>query len=439
MDLSLFWSRISAYFDFCLRDVLGLSRWRIFLLLAPALVFDTTRYYFTNTLYLFLHTFGLIRNRYKRLRHVDDAAKMPLPLVSIIVPVYNEGKHLTQTLDALCENNYPRKEIIIIDDHSSDETSLICRKYARAGKIKYLRKATRSSKPGALNYGLAFAKGEIVLHMDGDTILLRNAISEGVKPFRDPKVGCVSGNLRLANDTASLATRLQSAEFAMIINVQRRWLSHTNSLQIASGAFSLYRKAILDELGGVDPEYGEDLDLTLKVRKRGLKVVFQPSAIALTDMPETFTGIFKQRMRWDRCYIRINLRKHGNLWNFRVFPASDALTYALDFLFNVLLLAVFPVYIILVAVFVPHLLPFLFAVTYLFYTLMLAWQCLIGILLSDRKWHDSHFILYSPLLFFYFFYLRFCRATAYLLETFRSKKMQSEFFPHPVRACIPKY
>src|SRR5579885_2558849 len=136
MDLSLFWSRISAYFDFCLRDVLGLSRWRIFLLLAPALVFDTTRYYFTNTLYLFLHTFGLIRNRYKRLRHVDDAAKMPLPLVSIIVPVYNEGKHLTQTLDALCENNYPRKEIIIIDDHSSDETSLICRKYARAGKIK---------------------------------------------------------------------------------------------------------------------------------------------------------------------------------------------------------------------------------------------------------------------------------------------------------------
>ncbi|MFO1518289.1 MAG: glycosyltransferase [bacterium] len=420
-------------FDFS--HVYHLTRHEWIVLLLPALLFDTTRYYLTNTVYFFLRLIPRFRRKEDR-----GKGKEPFyPTVTVLVPVYNEGTHLQKVLDAVLGNEYPDFEVIVVDDASTDETWKLCRRYQEEGKIRYLRKKIRGSKPSSINYGLLFARGELVMLMDGDTLLDKEAIFQMVQPFRDSKVGGVSGNLAISNAGKNLLTLLQSAEFSMTIGIQRRWLSLTDMLQIASGAFSVFRKSVLHSLRGVDPEYGEDLDITLKTRKMGYDVVFAPKALAYTDMPTTLGGIFRQRLRWDRCYIRINLRKHGNMIRIGRFRFTESLSIVLDFLFNLLLLFLFPLYVTWVAVFIPQMTWFVLIVTYIFYTLANVEQLLISAWLSKYEGPRFRWLLTVPFLFPYFLYLRAIRAFAYLLEIVRSGRFQSQFFPEAVRKQIPRY
>lgn len=424
-----------AYVEWCLREALSHGAWGIVLLLAPAIIFDTTRYYLTNTVYFFLHVVESALPKKRR----EAIPERELPFVSVIVPVHNEGERLRMTLDSIAASDYPRFEILVVDDASSDGTPALAREFQKAGKIRYIRKTPQNSKPSSLNYGLQFARGELTVHVDGDTLLRPDALREAVRPFRDPRVGCVGGNLNVSNAGKNLWTLLQAAEFGMTINVQRRWLSLTDSLQIASGAFGVFRKKVLLSLYGVDTEYGEDLDITIKIRKMGYRVVFCPKAIALTDMPDTLRGIFYQRLRWDRCYIRINLRKHGDLIHMTRFRFTDFMAMVLDFFFNLVLLFVLPVYILLVAVFTPQLAPFILVVTYVYYTLANLVQILIAAGLSEKPFRNLRWLLIVPLYFPYSIYLRIIRATAYTLEAFYSPLLKSQYIPDPVKKQMPEY
>ena len=420
------------YLKSCIADVFRRPLWQILLLFAPALVFDVGRYYLTNT-------FVFFRDIFKRKPRDEFDKSGRYPLVSVLIPVYNESEIIRKTLDSILESDYPNFEIIVVDDCSKDTTGLICKEYERKGLIRYLRKEQRSSKPGALNYGFKFAKGEYIVHFDADIVVYRDAIRQGIKPFKDPKVGVVSGNLRVCNDRQSLAARMQAAEYAICISVQRRWLAFTNSLHIASGAFSILRREVLEKSRGVDPETGEDLDITLKAKKMGYKIAFAPRAIAMTNVPNTFYGLFRQRIRWNECYIRISLRKHGNIANLRRFAFSDFYAVMSDILYNLVLMAIFPIYILLVIIFVPQLFLFILAVTYLFYLVMYLWQFIITTVLSDDPLRDAIFILYAPLFFMYSLFLRGVRAIAYTLEFFRLKYLRDGFFPKQIWDSMPRY
>ncbi|MDP8299194.1 MAG: glycosyltransferase family 2 protein, partial [Candidatus Tantalella remota] len=386
------------YIQFSVDDVMARSPLAVFFLFAPALAFDTMRYYITNTAIFFLDLF--------RRETAENEPVTYLPKVSAIVPVRNEGERLKLTIDSILESNYPKLEVIIVDDCSEDRTQELCRPYEEKGLIKYIRTTVRSGKPAAVNYGFKFATGEIVIHFDGDVAIDRDAIREAIKPFEDLKVGAVSGNLKVRNDRESLVTRLQAAEYGMGISVGRRWAALTDTLQIASGAFSCFRKEVLADVKGADPEYGEDLDLTLKTRKLGFKVAFAPKAVAMTDVPNTWFGLFKQRVRWDRCYVRINLRKHKNMFDFRVFRWGDFFAGIQDIIFNLILVLLFPVYILFILLFVPQLFLFIIVITYLFYTVMNFGQFVIVALLSERPARDAIFVLYTPLFFPYSLFLR---------------------------------
>lgn len=415
---------------------LHLGPWEKFWLLAPALLLDSTRYYLTNALVFALHC---IRAPFAKAEAHPYESAATCPMVSVIVPVFNEGKTIRHTLDSLLENNYPRFEVIVVDDCSADRTALVCRQYEKEGKITYVRKRERAGKPNSLNYGRQLAKGEIIVHVDGDCIFHRDSILEAVKPFTDKKVGAVAANLRVMNDGENLLTGFQAAEYGQCINVQRRWLSMTDTLQIASGAFSCFRKELLVDLQGVDTETGEDLDITLKVRKMGYKVVFAPKAIALTEVPNSLKALSKQRILWDRCYIRISLRKHRNVANLKEFRFGDFLAYMTDLLFNLGILFLFPFYIAWVCLYHPQLLPFILAITYLFYASVSLTQLLIAVAMSDSPARDSIFILYAPFYFFYSMYLRTVRTFAYILEIFRMKYFKQGAYPGKVWHCMPEH
>ncbi len=424
----------TEFFDYlqaCLNDVAERSPVMVFFLFAPALLFDTARYYITNTAVFILSLFE---------KETSGGEVAPyLPKVSVIVPARNEGERLKSTLDTILENSYPNFQVIVSDDCSEDETPRLCKRYVDKGLITYVRMKVRSGKPAALNYAFKFSSGEIIIHLDGDIAVDRDAIAEAVKYFKDPRVGAVSGNIKVRNDRKTLATRLQAAEYGMTIAVGRRWLALVDRLQIASGAFGAFRKEILTDIKGADPEYGEDLDLTLKVRKLGFKVAFAPKAIAMTDVPETWVRLFSQRVRWDRCYIRLNLRKHRDMFDFYAFKWQDFLAGIEDILFNLVLLFAFPVYVVFILVFVPQLFLFILTITYLFYMAMNMGQFIIVALLSERPYRDAIFILYVPLFFLYSLFLRSARILAYFLEFTRSDFMKDGFFPKKIWGNMPEY
>ena len=252
-------------------------------------------------------------------------------------------------------------------------------------------------------------------------------------------MGVVSGNLRVYNDRESLASRLQAAEYGVCISIGRRWQAMTDTLQIASGGFSCFRKEILTDLKGTDQDIGEDLDITIKARKLGFKVAFTPKAIAMTFVPNTWASLFQQRIRWDRCYVRLNLRKHRNMLDIHAFRWGDFSAGLQDILFNVILLFAFPIYMILVLIFAPYLFPFIFIVTYLYYAIMDLGQIIIVTLLSDSPGRDIVFILYAPLFFLYSLFLRGTRMLAYFLETVRSDFLKDGYFPKEIWENMPKW
>ncbi|MEM2903042.1 MAG: glycosyltransferase family 2 protein, partial [Candidatus Bathyarchaeia archaeon] len=121
-----------------------------------------------------------------------------LPKVSIIIPAHNEEKVISRSIEAAIEAEYPNKEIVVVDDGSTDGTYRIALQYAKKGKIKLLHRDVASgSKAGALNYGLMFATGDIIITVDADTILERDAIKEAVKTLLEEGVSAVSGNVRV--------------------------------------------------------------------------------------------------------------------------------------------------------------------------------------------------------------------------------------------------
>ena len=432
VDLYAFLAKASEYLSKCASDLFSRPWWQIALFFLPALLFDSTRYYLPNTIVFFI---ALI----KKVLLVRGEEPEIVPLVTVILPAYNEGPRIRGTINSLLESDYPRLEIIVVDDGSIDMTQNICKAYERRGQIKYFRTEQRGGKPSALNLGLKLAQGAYIIHFDAEILAYRNAIKEVVAPFKDQRVGVVSGNLKVYNERKSMATRLQAAEYGMGISLHRRWLAMTDSLQIASGAFGAFRKEVLEKLMGTDPETGEDLDITLKARKAGYKVAFAPLAIAMTNVPGSFRQLFRQRIRWDECYIRINLRKHGNIVDLRRFRAGDVLAVVADVIFNLLLLLIFPFYIAWIVIYFPHLFWFILTATYLFYVVMNAWQFFMVAVLSDTALRDMGFILLAPVFFFYSIFLKVTRLMAYALEFFRSTYLRDGFFPDKVWDSMPRY
>jgi len=232
------------------------------------------------------------------------------PKVSVIIPAYNEEKVIKGTLESMVEAHYPgQKEIIFVDDGSRDKTLEVAKKFK--GDIVVLHKEN-GGKASALNYGLVYAKGEIIVVVDADTIIGRNSLTAIVSGFAiDEHVAGVAGNIRVRN-RVNWITKCQALEYLVGIQVVRRALDLFGAIAVIPGALGAFKKSALSDVG----QYGkntlvEDFDQTIKLLKTGLTTQGSVKAVAYTEAPSTIGDFVKQRKRWYRGNIQV-IRRHSD-------------------------------------------------------------------------------------------------------------------------------
>jgi biofilm PGA synthesis N-glycosyltransferase PgaC len=401
-------------------------------------LFDFPRYVLTDLYILLCELVGMPR-RARLKRRFRAMLESGCPLVSVIVPALNEESTIRLTVHSLLEQDYPNVEVIVVDDGSTDRTPHICHAMARrydSVSFRYKRFEERAGKSAALNYGLSDARGAFVVFVDSDTTFDRDAITNLIMPFADPRVGAVSGNVMPRNADLNLLTSLQQVEYLFTIYVGRRIRARFGTLPIVSGAFGAFRREIIaqESLGGHEPGPGNDSDLTIRVRKRGFRVAFAPDANCLTHVPEHWPGLVKQRWRWDRNLIRNRMRKHRDVFNpFSAnFRLSDLVSFLDTIFFHLVLACVTVVYLVDITVNFREALPLLLLLNYTVYFAAELLEFGAAVLLSGR-WTTMAALLYLPLYNPYKMLLKFFRLIGYAQELFFRASRRDTFAPAKVR------
>ena len=335
------------------------------------LFFEIPRYYFPLVGLLVARRLG-----YPRVDH--DARRCFLeraPLVSIVVVGRNEGQSIRKAIESILAQDYPNFELIVVDDASDDDMPVIARRYAREGKIRFVRNDSgrgRGGRPSGTNLGIRIARGEIIASLDADTTFDRSMLRNLIAPFADPGVGVVAGNLLPWNVDENVLTRIQALEYAVGIDINKQWTHLFGSTLQASGAIGAFRRDAVLARGGWDQELAEDTDISLRMVQAGYKVAFAPEALARTEVPSTARALAKQRARWDRGGLRAYYKKHGRMMRPSVSGVAYAFELTAEFLFFVVGTVLFPLQLVWLAFTSPLvLLPLLVASVALYSVLAL--------------------------------------------------------------------
>ena len=233
-------------------------------------------------------------------RHVRETRPAPppafFPPVSVIVPAYNEEVGIAAAVHSLAGNDYPTLEIIVVDDGSTDGTAAAVEAIDDP-RVRLIRQAN-GGKPAALNTGIAAARHDIIVMVDGDTIFEPDTIRHLVAPLEDAGVGAVAGNTKVGNRQGLLG-RWQHIEYVIGCNLDRRMYEVLGCMPTVPGAIGAFRRQALATVGGVsDDTLAEDTDLTMALNRAGWKVVFEDRARAWTEAPTTLRQLWRQRYRW---------------------------------------------------------------------------------------------------------------------------------------------
>jgi cellulose synthase/poly-beta-1,6-N-acetylglucosamine synthase-like glycosyltransferase/spore germination protein YaaH/peptidoglycan/xylan/chitin deacetylase (PgdA/CDA1 family) len=283
----------------------------------------------------FVHRMGAPR----RTPPLSDPAEGPL--VSVLIPCFNEEKVILASVRRILASAWPRLEVLVLDDGSADGTShVVAQAFGDDPRVR-LRRFENGGKARALNRGLLEVKGEIVVALDADTLFPPDTIPKLVRWFADPRVGAVAGNAIVGN-RRNLITRWQALEYVTAQNLERRALAALGAVTVVPGAVGAWRRSALEQLGGYPADtLAEDQDLTIAVQRAGWRVEFDPAARAYTEAPETIAGLLKQRFRWSFGTLQCLWKHRAALFN----PERPVLGFvALPqiWLFQILLTAVAP-------------------------------------------------------------------------------------------------
>jgi cellulose synthase/poly-beta-1,6-N-acetylglucosamine synthase-like glycosyltransferase len=327
-------------------------------------------------------------------------------------------------------------QIIVVDDGSTDGMGENARHFARDHAGVQVVSKKRGGKSSAMNVGLALANGEVTIILDADSELSEDAIWRIVQPLADPSIGAVSGNVRVRNADHGLITRIQSFEYLRSIFLGRMILSRLGLLGIVSGAFGAFRTSMLREMGGWDVGPGEDEDLVLRIRKQGFKIVFDPYADCMTDAPQSWKVLTRQRRRWEWAVVTFESRKHIDMANplNRHFRLANFLLFLERWVFNLLLPLWFWVYVAWMLATLP-MAQWLFPCL-LFYFLYALGDLLQYLIILDYTRHfrrDAMALLVIPIMPFYQLYQRMVTTFAILEEMLTRRSFRDGFVPEHVR------
>jgi hyaluronan synthase len=244
-----------------------------------------------------------------------------LPVITVIIPAYNEGRQILESVRSVMSSDYPaeKMQVICIDDGSKDDTL----KWMKTAKREFphrmnlVRQPFNSGKRLALREGFTNAKGVVYVTIDSDSEILPDTLRHLVSPFvHDQRVGAVAGNVRVLNTSEGYIPKMLEVSFTCSFDFLRAGQSVYGGVFCTPGALSAYRAEVVQPhltdwinqtFMGKRATIGEDRALTNLVLSLGYRVVYQRKAVVKTKIPVVYKGLRKMMLRWARSNIRENL------------------------------------------------------------------------------------------------------------------------------------
>jgi cellulose synthase/poly-beta-1,6-N-acetylglucosamine synthase-like glycosyltransferase len=397
-----------------------------FIALLSVIIFEVPRYLFsTFAMALFNH-------------HTDDKVDYT-STVSVIISSFNGADTLPHIIKSVHAQKANIVDIIIVNDGSTDDTLHVASQLRRDGyATKIIHHDHRIGKSASINHAARFAKGDLLFILDDDTYLPSHyEVARLASIFQDKHTAGASGKIRIGNAHASLWTSLQRLEYLISITAGRSFLNIIDAIACCSGAFSMFRRSVYLDIGGLNVGPGEDLEITQRLRLLGYKVGFVPQAIAITQAPETLSTLVHQRLRWDRDALNIRLFVYKNLWRASAYERVSDIIQWLDFMiFEVFPTFVFPFYIMyIIYYFQNNTLIFLTGIY--FYLLALNILNIAVVIIStegELAAFDGLAIFALP--FYQSFIMRLVRIYAFADEMFFAGSRRDDYVPYYIRHVL---
>ncbi|WP_179134084.1 glycosyltransferase family 2 protein [Halobacillus massiliensis] len=287
--------------------------------------------------------------------------------MSILIPCFNETGILETSIKNMRSLPYSKVQILYINDGSTDETMDYLREMLSLkkctlhpdGKLSYEKVVgtyhselypniyvvdkENGGKADALNAGIEYSDQEIIVTLDADTILEDKALHAVNETLEDENVVAAGGMVhvlqtksnhsrhRLSLRNANMLLRVQVLDFLKAFYISKLSLVRFKGLAVISGAFGIFRKQVLQDVGGYRKTIGEDIDITLRIHKlianhKNMRINFISEAVGFTELPETWKDLTKQRLRWQKAYIDCII-------HFRSFFGKTLLSKAVSFFY----------------------------------------------------------------------------------------------------------
>lgn len=278
-----------------------------FPILRGIIIFCASLLLFKYFFYMMVSPWYDVVERYKTKKRAREARELGLPeynpKVSVILPAWNEEVGLLGTVKSILASEYRNLEIVVVNDGSTDSSDALMREFLEEYNthpqdisITYEYKEN-GGKGRALNHGIKLASGELIVSIDADCALTPTTIGNFVQQFEDKEVMAAVGNVKIGNSSHVLGT-LQYLEFLFSFYFKKAD-SLLNTIYIIGGAAGAFRREVFDKIGFYNHNnITEDIELSVRIQKAGMKIVYAGNAVVYTEGATTLKGLSAQRLRW---------------------------------------------------------------------------------------------------------------------------------------------
>ncbi|MDF2564020.1 MAG: Hyaluronan synthase [Massilibacillus sp.] len=321
-----------------------------------------------------LYMYSIIAATFLLTRYLFGTFYRPVPIdkdftpgVTIIIPCFNEEEWIQKTILGCINQDYPihKLEVIVVDDCSDDrsiekieeiieELKVKEKRYDMESRLQYVRQKKNAGKREALARGAVMAQHELIVFVDSDSFLDPFAIRNIVQPFKDAKMGGVSGRTDVANTYTNTLTKMQAVRYFIAFRIMKAAESYFDAVTCLSGPLSCYRKDLLikymdawlnQKFFRQKATFGDDRSMTNFILRKN-RTVYQDTAICNTIVPNSYDVFLKQQMRWKRSWLRESLIAAGFMWRKEPFMA-------LSFYMGVFVPILAPIIVIYNLVYIP--------------------------------------------------------------------------------------
>lgn len=321
-----------------------------------------------------LYMYSIIAATFLLTRYLFGTFYRPVPIdkdftpgVTIIIPCFNEEEWIQRTILSCVNQDYPidKLEVIVVDDCSNDqsvekigqimeELKIKEKRYEIDTRLHFIRQEKNAGKREALARGAVMAKHELIVFVDSDSFLDSFAIRNLVQPFKDAKMGGVSGRTDVANTYTNALTKMQAVRYFIAFRIMKAAESYFDAVTCLSGPLSCYRKDLIlkymdawlnQKFLGEKATFGDDRSMTNFILRNN-RTVYQDTAICNTIVPNQYDVFLKQQMRWKRSWLRESLIASGFMWKKEPFMA-------LSFYMGVLVPLLAPIIVIYNLIYIP--------------------------------------------------------------------------------------